>query len=290
MSGAALIDRFAVHLKSERGASDHTMRAYRFTLEGFAAHLGERDLLAAERGDFRAYLFHAGRKRGAGTVARHVAALRAFYRWATRSGRIEVNPADTLRPPRVDRVLPRTASEDETTRLFEEAADQASTRDVALLELLYGAGLRVGEAAALALADVDLDDAMVLIRRGKGGKERRVPMGATAAAALRAWLVDRPPVGHDALFVNRQGGRLTDRSMRRIVEARGRAASVPALHPHALRHSFATHMLDAGADLRGIQELLGHESLSTTQRYTAVSMERMLELHRSAHPHGRRRR
>ena len=284
---AELVDRYLAHLRVERGGSAETERAYRATLEALVAHLGDRPLAEARRPDLRAFLFHVGRGRTAGTLARHVVALRGFYRWLKRTGRAVADPTTTLRPPRPDRTLPRTATEPELDRLLDDGARPA--RDAALLELLYGAGLRVGEAAALRLDDLDLADGLVRVRRGKGGKERRVPMGASAVAALRAWLAEREPADTPAVFLNRRGGALTSRSMRRIVDAAGRTGRVDGLHPHALRHSFATHMLDAGADLRAIQELLGHASLSTTQRYTHVTLDRLLDVHRSAHPHGRRR-
>jgi len=144
----------------------------------------------------------------------------------------------------------------------------------------------VGEAAALDVADVDLREGMVRVRDGKGGKERIVPMGDGAVAAVRRWLAERPAADEAALFLNARGGRLSDRSMRRIVREVGQAGGLARLHPHALRHSCATHMMDGGADLRGIQEQLGHASLSTTQRYAHVSVQRLLDAHRRHHPHG----
>lgn len=290
MSGAALLARFADHLRAERGASVHTQRAYVHSLQRLEAHLqeGGRTLAQARRLDLRAFLFSAGRGRSPATIARHVSAMRAFFRWLERAGEITVDPAADLKSPKAGRTLPRTATMQQMDGVLELAAQAAQSRDAALVELLYGAGLRVGEAADLGLSDIDLEQGIVSVRRGKGGKERRVPLGAAGVDAMRLWLHERPQADSDAVFLNKRGGALSSRSMRRIVHRRGLEGGVTGLHPHALRHSYATHMLDAGADLRSIQELLGHESLSTTQRYTHVSMERLLDVHRRAHPHGRR--
>jgi site-specific recombinase XerC len=214
-----------------------------------------------------------------------VAALRAWFAWLVDRGALAASPADELRPPKVGVRLPRVAREDELAALLDGAV--LSARDQAVVEVLYGAGLRVGEAAALDVDDLDLVDGVVSVRRGKGGRERRVPMGLAAVDAVRAWLTVRPPSDEPALWVGATGRRLSDRTLRRVVDRAGRAGDVTGLHPHALRHSAATHMLDAGADLRAIQEQLGHRSLSTTQRYTHVSVERLMDVHRAAHPHGK---
>lgn len=285
----ALIERFVAHLQAERGASVHTTRAYRHTLLRLAERqAGEgKTLLTATRVDLRGLLFGLGRGRQPATLARHVAALRTFFGWLVDTGRLAASPADDLQPPRVGRHLPRVLSTDEANDLFEAPTQPGalSVRDRALIELLYGAGLRVGEAAALDRGDLDLVAGLIHVRQGKGGKARLVPAGPPAVEALSAWLAvsgaEEGPV-----FTNARGGRLTARSMHRVVHKLGLLADVPGLHPHALRHSFATHLLDAGADLRGIQELLGHANLSTTQRYTHVSTEGLLATWRKAHPHG----
>ena len=159
----------------------------------------------------------------------------------------------------------------------------------AVLEVLYGCGLRVSELSALDVEDLDLKQATLAVRKGKGGKERRVPMGPPAVRGLSAWLEERPEVDHRAVFLNTRNSRLSPRSIRRLLRRVGIASDNPGLHPHALRHSFATHLLGNGADLRGIQEMLGHASLSTTQRYTHVSVEGLREVYRRSHPHARRR-
>jgi integrase/recombinase XerC len=235
--------------------------------------------------DLRSFLFHVGQGRSAPTLARHVAAIRTFYGWLTEVENLASSPADDLRPPSIGRRLPQVLSVSRAQELAE--VPEHSRRDRAVIELLYGAGLRVGELVALDWSDLDLDQRLVRVRAGKGGKERRVPFGPPAEEALRAWR-DESPNPHGPVFLDARGCRLSDRSARRIVSRAGRRAGLPHLHPHALRHSFATHLLDAGADLRGIQEMLGHESLSTTQRYTHVSVQALLSTYRRSHPHARR--
>jgi len=213
-----------------------------------------------------------------------------------REGRIESNPAKSVVAPRVPRSLPRDLTVDETFNLLDhiKGDDLASLRDRGILELLYAAGLRVGELVSLSLEDVDLSKSMVRVM-GKGRKERLVPFGNAAIDAIRLWLERSSGLrakGGDpeAVFLNLRGGRLTDRSVRRILNRRLREAAVLArVSPHALRHSFATHLLGAGADLRAIQELLGHASLSTTQRYTHVDTAALMRVYDKAHPRAHRR-
>jgi integrase/recombinase XerD len=293
VTDAALLDRFLDHLRVERGASPHTLRAYAHTLDALRTHLDAQGLTftaVRARGPLRAFLFAVGRDASSATVARHVAALRTFWRWLAREGHVAVPVAEGLKPPRVGRRLVRHLSIPEAAATMDHAASRgdaaAKLRDRALIELLYGAGLRASEAAALDRDDVDLDSAIVAVRRGKGGKERRVPLGPPGVQAMRDWMAVSS--GGGAVFVNPRGGRLTTRTIQRIVKRVALDAGVAGAHPHALRHSYATHMLDAGADLRGIQELLGHASLSTTQRYTHVSVEQLLDVYRRSHPHARK--
>ncbi|MCA9491194.1 MAG: tyrosine recombinase XerC [Myxococcales bacterium] len=292
MDDEARRQRFLDHLKVERGLSQHTRRAYDRTLRDLNAHLQGlgRTTLTVRRVDLRSFLFKAGRGRSPATLARHVAAIRSYYLWLTELGEIAASPADDLEPPKVGKHLPRFVSVSKAAELLDETteAEEAGLRDRAMLEVLYGSGLRVGELCALDTDDVDLAGGLVKVRRGKGGKERHVPLGPAAADAVIAWLDER---GGDPgpLFLNARGSRVSDRTVRRVVERRGRQAGVSALHPHALRHSFATHLLDAGADLRAIQEMLGHSSLSTTQRYTHVSVQSLLDTYRQAHPRARLR-
>lgn len=225
------------------------------------------------------------------SIGRHLSALRTFFSFLKREGRVGVNPAKAVGSPRRDKTLPRTLSVTEAAAVVEAKGREGplGARDRALLEVLYATGLRVSELVGLELDDVDLSARQVRTV-GKGRKERIVPFGQPAAAALRAWLKERGrlgPAAKDAevVFLNARGGRLTDRSVRRILD-RAVAAAAVSRHasPHALRHSFATHLLAAGADLRSIQELLGHSSLSTTQRYTHLDAERLIEVYRKSHP------
>ncbi|MFN2549896.1 MAG: tyrosine recombinase XerC [Myxococcales bacterium] len=284
---------FAAHLAQVERASPHTIKAYSSDLRQLGVFLNERGigLDAATRDDLRAFLAARFGGNSAATLARKQCALRTFYAFRVRMGHIADSPARRLAFPRRRVSLPTVVSVDDCFALIEAPSDKtaAGLRDRCALELLYGAGLRVSELVGLDLADIGPDMLRVL---GKGGKERAVPIVAKARAAIDAWLARRDelrPVD-DALFVNRRGGRLTTRSVARHLARYALIAGTRRhVHPHALRHSFATHLLDMGADLRGIQELLGHASLSTTQRYTHVSSERMLQIYEDAHPRARRK-
>ncbi|MBN2800676.1 MAG: tyrosine recombinase XerC [Deltaproteobacteria bacterium] len=282
---------FVQHLRVERGLSGHTLRAYARTVEALEAFMAreERGLTSVDLPLLRRLLFEVGRGRSPATVARHVSALRTLFRWALREELVASAVAEGLVSPRVGRHLPRVLSASEADQVCEVVGggDRRQLQARALVEILYGAGLRVGEAEGLDWEDLSLGEGMVRVRRGKGGKERRVPMGEPAVEALRALCqVCADPRG--AVFLNQRGGRLSSRLMYRLVREVGLRAGVAGVHPHALRHSFATHLLDSGADLRGIQELLGHSRLTTTQRYTHVSTATLQAVYREAHPHGRR--
>jgi integrase/recombinase XerC len=300
------IDGFETYVADERRFSPRTVLAYRSDLDRFAdfwerefAHesaaktsLAKVDTLAV-----RSYLAYLHRARLSNrSLARHLSTLRSFFRWACREGHLEKNPAKGLPSPRVPKTLPRAMTLPDTERLL--SADESETlvpeRERALFELLYATGLRVSEAAGLDCEDVDLSERLARVT-GKGSRERIVPFGEIAADALRAYLPSRAALRHRArdreseagepLFVNARGGRLTPRSMARLLKRRLRAAGLPEeISPHALRHTFATHLLQAGADLRAIQELLGHASLSTTQKYTHLDAARLREVYRNAHP------
>jgi integrase/recombinase XerC len=298
---------FESYLADERRFSEQTVRAYRADLDRFVVFwerefaneravktpLSRVDTLAV-----RSHLASLHRSRLANrSLARHLSTLRSFFRWACREGHVEKNPAKGLPSPRLPKTLPRAMTLPDTERLLEtEDEGRFPERERALFELLYATGLRISEAAGLDLEDVDLASRM-LRTLGKGRKERIVPFGEEAEEALRDYLPARSEVLRQAvvsergnregqpLFVNARGGRLTARSMARLLKRRLRAAGLPSdLSPHALRHTFATHLLAAGADLRAIQELLGHASLSTTQRYTHVDAARLREVYRHAHP------
>ena len=282
-------------LRLERGRSPHTVRAYGSDLRGLlhhAARQGVRDLPGLDLALLRAWLGE-GRQSGASraTLARRSAAARTFTAWAARTGRLPADPGAALAAPKTLRTLPAVLRQDEAARLLEATSGDApqDLRDRAALELLYATGMRVGELCAL---DVDdLDPARRLLRvLGKGGKERAVPYGEPAERAVCAWLESgRPawarPHSGSALLLGARGGRLDPRTARRVVHRRLAAVpGAPDLGPHGLRHSAATHLLEGDADLRSVQELLGHATLSTTQIYTHVSVERLRTSYDRAHP------
>ncbi|HXE91220.1 MAG TPA: tyrosine recombinase XerC [Terriglobales bacterium] len=289
------IVQFLRALESERRASRHTLRAYRQDLGRFAAWAGpDADWPAIDHLRIRAFLSHLYHRGLSKTsVARALAALRSLYRWMAREGMVEQNPAVLVSTPRLPKKLPRVPTVEEMNSMLDAPMANETAfpeRDHLILELLYGCGLRNSELVGLDLEDVQWSNEALLVR-GKGKKERLVPFGEVARAALAAYL----PVRRErlaalkrscsALLVNRRGGRLTTRSVGRIVKrialARGLSADV---HPHTLRHAFGTHMLEEGADLRAIQELLGHERLATTQRYTQLSVKHMLKVYDDTHP------
>ncbi|HYY52402.1 MAG TPA: tyrosine recombinase XerC [Myxococcales bacterium] len=287
------IEAFAAHLARVERASAHTQRAYVSDLGQLAVFLDERgiSLDAATRDDLRAFLASRFSANTPATLARKQSSLRAFYAHRVRMGHIADSPARRLAFPKRRVSLPNVVSVDDCFAIVAAPSERsaAGLRDRAALELLYGAGLRVSELVGLNLDDVAQDSLRV---RGKGGRERIVPLVRKARSALDAYLVRRAelrPAG-TALFLNRRGTRLTARSVTRHLARYALIAGARRhVHPHALRHSFATHLLDMGADLRGIQELLGHVSLSTTQRYTHVSAERLLQAYEDAHPRARKK-
>lgn len=293
--------KFLTHLHVERGASPHTLKSYREDLETFADYLSEEDgscpdpttLTTVELRSYLAALHDAGYAKT--SIARKLASLRSFYRFAQREGWIESNPAKALRNPRKARKLPHFLSTTEIGKLLgAPASDKAmGLRDRAILETLYSAGLRVSELVDLNDGDLDFDQGIVRVR-GKGRKERLAPLGSYALNALHAWLAkrhvsDKEPQGRAApVFVNRFGTRLTSRSVGRMLEKHLKQAGLDnRTSPHTLRHSFATHLLDSGADIRSVQELLGHKSLETTQIYTHVSTSNLKQAYEKAHPRAR---
>ncbi|PYM82940.1 MAG: tyrosine recombinase XerC [Candidatus Rokuibacteriota bacterium] len=279
------VGAFLRYLAVEKDASAHTIRSYRVDLEQFRAFLagqGEGAFTAVDGRAIRAYLaaLH-GRGLDRATVARKLAAVRSCFRFLARRGSVRRNPARQVRGPRLGRKLVSFLPLDESVALLDRAA--GTRRDQAILELLYASGLRVSELAGLDLDDVDRDAGTVRVL-GKGRKERIVPFGEAAARALELYLAERGAAA-GPLFRNARGGRLGVRSLHTIVRTRARAAGITRrVSPHTLRHTFATHMLNAGADLRLIQDLLGHSRLSTTQRYTHVSADQLMRVYDAAHP------
>ncbi len=291
---------FLEDLEHRRGASPHTLRSYRADIDQFTQFLtkewgADPDKLAPEQVDvlalrgFLAYLHQRGAARS--SIARKLAALRTFFRFLTREGRLEKNPARLVSTPRLDKKIPGRLEVKEVEKLLEcpDTSNPLGRRDQAILELIYATGLRVSELVGLDRTSIELD-AQLVRARGKGRKERLVPFGEPATDALETYLLDRPELvrrgaGTDALFLNARGQRLTTRSVHRLVRKYlSQAALRSGLSPHSLRHAFATHLLERGADLRSIQELLGHSSLSTTQKYTHLTTEKLLKVYEKSHP------
>ena len=290
---ATAVEDFLRHL-GERNASQHTIKAYKRDLSLFAAYAGSRgwkhiDHIAV-RG-FLAQLYSNGMEKT--SVARALAAVRSLFRWLAREGIVEQNPAKLVATPKLPKRLPRVPTIEEMNSVIDGAMPEVAAfpeRDRLMLELLYGCGMRNSELTGINVDDVRRSAEAILIR-GKGKKERYVPFGDSAKNALATYLPERQQVlaathkHSNALLINRRGGRLTTRSVGRIVKQIAVAKGLsPDVHPHTLRHAFGTHMLEEGADLRAIQELLGHERLATTQRYTQLSMKHVLQVYDQTHP------
>jgi integrase/recombinase XerC len=290
---AKAVSDFIRHLH-ERNSSPHTVKAYSRDLSLFAAYAGPRgwkqiDHIAV-RG-FLSQLYETGLSKT--SVARALAAVRSLYRWLAREGVVEQNPAKLVATPKLPKKLPRVPTIEEMNSVIDGAMPEVAAfpeRDRLMLELLYGCGIRNSELTGINLDDIRLSAEAILIR-GKGKKERYVPFGDAVKSAFTAYLPQRQAVleaarkHSPALLINRRGGRLTTRSVGRIIKKIAVAKGLsPDVHPHTLRHAFGTHMLEEGADLRAIQELLGHERLATTQRYTQLSMKHVLQVYDRTHP------
>ena len=294
------IDRFLIHLKTQKRSSPHTLRAYQGDLRHWCADLAGRDIRTVEDIGrrleppvLRAYLSSLYDSHERSSLCRRLSAIRTFLKYLRVQGHVERDIGVLVPTPKIKRSLPRFLQIEEMKELVEapDLSRLLGRRDRALLEILYGSGLRVSEAVGLNIGDVDLRNGWVRVL-GKGSKERTVPFGDQAGNAIENYLKDRAdPKAGQPLFMNCLGTRLTARSVARIVAKHLiRIASARTLSPHGLRHSFATHLLAAGADLRSIQELLGHARLSTTQRYTHVDLGVLMDDYRNAHPLAARRR
>jgi integrase/recombinase XerC len=306
---ASWIEKFLDYLRFQRNASPHTLRNYASDLQQFLfclthapdgkqrpePELGQIDNLTIR--EFLGTLYQRSNKKS--SVARKLATLRSFMKFLSLQGAIEANPAKNVASPKLESRLPDYMTIEAVAHLVEapDAGTDTGKRDRSILELLYGAGLRVSELVGLDLGDISLSEGLVRVV-GKGRKERIVPFGKRAAEALESYLrvrakrihANRSSKNREAVFLNLRGGRLTSRSVGNIVDRHvGELAQRLKVHPHTLRHTFATHMLGAGADLRAIQELLGHESLSTTQKYTHVSVEQLVRVYQSCHPRAKKR-
>jgi len=286
------IQGYLSFLETEKNASPHTVKNYRIDLREFAQALQKKMPGEVTYLEIRAFLAVLKEKDySKSTISRKLACIRSFFKYLVRENILKTNPAAGIATPKRDKRLPQFLDPQEVTHLLEAPAtgNWEGKRDRAILELFYSSGLRVSELVGLNHDDVDFFSELVRVR-GKGKKERIVPVGSMALKAIQTYAEHRPPKEKDpaqkkALYLNRSGGRLTDRSVRRmILKYARRIALKKGVSPHILRHSFATHMLDRGADLRSVQELLGHENLSTTQIYTHVTTKRLKEAYDAAHP------
>lgn len=300
------VQRFLQYLRVERNASPLTLKSYAEDFESVYDYFNERHRGVPDPGEvtvvqLRGYVAYMHECQYAKTtMARRLACIRSFFRFCSREGIVSTNPARALRTPRAGRKLPHFLTNEQVASLLEAppANQPMGLRDRAMLETLYSAGLRVSELVSLNIGDWDRDSDIVRVI-GKGRKERVAPIGSYAAKALKSWMLARDtirqkfasvPLAHrDAMFLNKSGKRLTTRSIGRMLEKYLKLTGLDSLTtPHTLRHTFATHLLDGGADLRSVQELLGHKSLTTTQIYTHVSTKRLRETYEKAHPHARR--
>lgn len=291
------IKKFAVWLDVEKGYSPHTIDGYTRDLNEFSVTVTGLECKDIGNEQIRNFIVSLHGNNNPASVARKLSALRTFFRFLIRGKVVTQDPLDGVSGPKVGKYIPTFLTVDEVFALLEapDAKDTFMLRDKAIMEFMYSTGIRVAELAATDMDDLDFDSEMLRVR-GKGNKERLVPMGRPAKEAVSAWLPQRQQIilaclgrgktpDQDSLFLNNRGGRLTTRSVERFVKAYGEKAGIPqVVTPHALRHSFATHLLEMGADLRSVQELLGHASLSTTQRYTHLTLDHLAEVYDSAHP------
>lgn len=297
------VEKFAAWLTVEKGFSNHTVSAYTSDIREFLSFDGqEAEVTAIDAERVRRFVSSLYLRCSSASVARKLSALRTFFHYLRREDVVTHDPLAGVVNPRLARQIPVFLTVDEVFCLLDEPdrRDRFAARDRAIMELIYSTGMRVSELVSRNMEDLDLETGMVRVR-GKGGKERIVPFGSAAAAALEEWfpqrdtlIMDRVARGHEpeqeALFLNGRGTRLTSRSVERMIRAYGERAGLGVrVTPHALRHSFATHLLEMGADLRTVQELLGHVSLSTTQKYTHINMEHLNRVYDQAHPHARRK-
>jgi len=283
-----LIEQFLRHLELERGVSQHTLRAYKKDLKEFQEY-ADKEAADIEMIDVRGFVALQIKNGLLKTTAgRRLAAVRSFLKFLTREGYLKSNPAKLVTTPKAEQHLPRFLSVDDVFALIEKPDTMGfiNSRDRAILELLYSSGLRVAEAADLNLEDVNTKEGLVKVR-GKGKKERIVPIGSKAVEAIKTYMVEKILLKkkNKALFLNRSGTPLSDRGIRRIVVKYARLIGISGqVGPHTMRHTFASHLLQAGADLRVIQELLGHSSLSTTQKYTHIDIAHLMDIYDKAHP------
>lgn len=291
---ASLIAQFLGHVQSEQRYSPHTVDNYARDLAHLQQLAGDTRLAALTEHDIRRFVatLH-GRGHSSATLARHLSAWRSFFRYLIRQRLGQSNPCLGIRPPKAARKLPKTLSPDQIQPLFSAGTDGwLECRDQAMFELLYSSGLRLAELVSLEPADIDIADATLQVT-GKGNKQRRVPVGQPALLALQRWLplrTEKLAANETALFISQRGTRLTGRQVQQRLKAWGIRQNIPAsLHPHMLRHSFASHVLQSSGDLRAVQEMLGHASISTTQVYTHLDWQHLAKVYDQAHPRAKKK-
>jgi integrase/recombinase XerC len=283
------VERFLTFIRAERNVSEHTLRAYRKDLNIFLQESSIKDIRDTDVLDVRGYVAsQVSKGLNKSTVSRRLSSLKSFFNYLCREGIMDSNPAKIVPSPKSAQKAPLFLTVDDAFGLVEkpDGMDFISVRNRAVLELLYSSGIRVGELSSLDIEDIDIKEGIMRVR-GKGKKERLVPIGSTALDAIKSYIIERHLVKkkEKALFINRSGKRLTERTLRRIVVKYAREFGIQGrIGPHTLRHTFATHLLQDGADLRAIQELLGHESLSTTQKYTHLDIKHLMDVYDTAHP------
>ncbi len=297
-----MLEEFIRHISLERNLSSHTIRNYFSDLSQFYEYLTVvfkkdtlliEDLRNIDHVILRAFLTNLYEKGlSKSTVARKISTIRTFFNYMCREGNLVNNPGKMVSTPKRGKTLPKFLSVDEADRLLGTPVgnDSMSVRDRAILETFYSAGLRIGEIVAINIEDLNLSDGLIKVK-GKGRKERIVPVGEKAVGAIKKYLTTSQltnTLPFKPLFLNKYGKRITTRSVHRIVDKYKKLSGLWDITPHSLRHSFATHLLEGGADLRSVQEMLGHASLSTTQRYTHISMDKLMEVYDKAHPRGRK--
>ncbi len=286
-----LIDDFLAHLVIERQGSAHTLDAYRRDLAALVGWAQGRDLLTLDGNDLRAFVA-AEHRRGLSpkSLQRRLSACRSLYRWLLKQGRLQASPADGVRAPKAPRKLPQVLDVDEAVQLVQLPTDAPlGLRDRALLELFYSSGLRLSEVCTLRWGDLDFDGGLVTVL-GKGSKQRIVPVGSHARAALRDWQRESSGQPDGFVFPGRTGGRISARAIQlRIKQLAQRQGMFKRVHPHLLRHSFASHVLESSGDLRGVQELLGHADIATTQIYTHLDFQHLAKVYDAAHPRAKRK-
>ncbi|MBK1720239.1 tyrosine recombinase XerC [Thiocystis violacea] len=297
-SAASPIEPFLAHLAHERRLAAHTLTNYRRDLEGIAAWLKERDddgsIERLDETTVRLYVSWRHRQGASGkTLQRELSSLRSLYRWLLREGRAKVNPAIGIRAPKSPRKLPSTLDADQLCGLLDRVdEDSLSIRDAAMIELFYSSGLRLAELVSVNLGDIDMVDGELSVL-GKGAKTRRVPVGQKAREAIQRWLGARPALAsreEPALFVSQRGTRIHPRTVeQRLARWARQQGATRGLHPHLLRHSFATHLLESSGDLRAVQELLGHADIGTTQIYTHLDFQHLAQVYDQAHPRARKK-